>query len=140
MQISQRSKYYFSIGTPFYFNFIFTPLNFSKNTHPQSFAPYLHQNSNFLPSYLNFQTMASNLCITLTQSSPFSSKLYSSKNLLQKSHRISITPLTPFLKFQDSAPSQASTRGFTTICFSSPRNGPDYKVSIVNFKLAIRVS
>ncbi|KAL3336937.1 hypothetical protein AABB24_029561 [Solanum stoloniferum] len=71
--------------------------------------------------------MAGNLCITLTQSSPFSPKLYSSKPLLQKSHRISIAPLTPFLKFQDSAASQASTRGFTTICFSSPRNGPDYK-------------
>uniref|UniRef100_M1D3B7 CAAX amino terminal protease n=1 Tax=Solanum tuberosum TaxID=4113 RepID=M1D3B7_SOLTU len=71
--------------------------------------------------------MAGNLCITLTQSLPFSPKLYSSKPLLQKSHRISIAPLTPFLKFQDSAASQASTRGFTTICFSSPRNGPDYK-------------
>nr|AAT38683.2 CAAX amino terminal protease family protein, putative [Solanum demissum] len=71
--------------------------------------------------------MAGNLCITLTQSSPFSPKLYSSKPLLQKSHRICIAPLTPFLKFQDSAASQASTRGFTTICFSSPRNGPDYK-------------
>ncbi|XP_004238797.1 uncharacterized protein [Solanum lycopersicum] len=69
--------------------------------------------------------MAGNLCITLTQSSPFSPKLYySSKPLLQKSHRISIAP---FLKFQDSAPSQGSTRGFTTICFSSPRNGPGYK-------------
>ncbi len=83
--------------------------------------------------------MAGNLCITLTQSSPFSPKLYSSKPLLQKSHRICIAPLTPFLKFQDSAASQASTRGFTTICFSSPRNGPDYKVSIINFKLALRV-
>ncbi|KAL3368151.1 hypothetical protein AABB24_009165, partial [Solanum stoloniferum] len=76
---------------------------------------------------LNFQTMAGNLCMTLTQSSPFSPKLYSSKPLLEKSHRISIAPLTPFLKFQDSAPSQCSTRGFTTICFSSPRNGSDYK-------------
>ncbi|XP_059316759.1 uncharacterized protein LOC132067513 [Lycium ferocissimum] len=71
--------------------------------------------------------MASNLCITLTQSSyTFSPKLYSSKSILQKSHRISVVP---FLKFQDSVPNKVSTRGFTTICFSSPRNGPDNKGS-----------
>ncbi|CAN4124462.1 unnamed protein product [Withania somnifera] len=56
--------------------------------------------------------------------SPFSPKLYSSKVLLQKSHRISIAP---FIKFRDSVPSQGSNRGFTTICFSSSRNGSDYK-------------
>ncbi|XP_016453561.1 uncharacterized protein LOC107777905 isoform X2 [Nicotiana tabacum] len=71
--------------------------------------------------------MANTLCITLTQSTcPTLPKLYSSKSILQKSNRIS---LTPFLKFQDSAPTQSSTRGFTTICFSRPRNGPDYKGS-----------
>ncbi|CAN4081263.1 unnamed protein product [Withania somnifera] len=61
--------------------------------------------------------------------SPFSPKLYSSKILAQKSRRISIAPLTPFLKFRDSVSSQGANRGFTTLCFSSPRNGPGFKGS-----------